>query len=177
MIASVSGWGKRAVWMGAMCVLSACAVPPPETPSFRTQSAPIGVTTRFDGDRMSGDWFVRGALPGDETVQAVNFITLDALPTMVVSTNEGNGLRKTVWRGRERQSGRYEFRPDEGTVSRDLVVIWVDQGFRTAAIGDPAGRFAWVLDRAPTGGADRITAARKVLVFSGFDLSKMVTRP
>jgi apolipoprotein D and lipocalin family protein len=56
-------------------------------------------------------------------------------------------------------------------------VLWVDDGFRTAAVGDPAGRFAWVLDRQPAGGADRIEAARRMLAFGGFDLSAMQMRP
>ncbi|MEO0865588.1 MAG: lipocalin, partial [Pseudomonadota bacterium] len=154
----------------------ACAMPAAEM-SFRDPAASIGVTSRFDGERMGGDWFVRGQLPPGADVYAVNFITLDQLPTMVISRADGELLRSTVWRGIERQPGRYEFRADAGGAMRDLVVIWIDDDFRTAAIGEPAGGFAWVLDRNPTGGADRIAAARDVLEFSGFDLSSMETRP
>jgi len=63
-------------------------------------------------------------------------------------------------------------------VEQDLQfwVLWVDEGFRTAAIGTPDGSFGWILDRKRTGGPDRIAAARDVLEFNGYDISKIVVR-
>ena len=54
-----------------------------------------------------------------------------------------------------------------------LVVMWVDDGFRTAAVGGSGGQAAAIIDRAPTGGADRIAAAREILDFNGWDVSRL----
>ncbi len=54
-----------------------------------------------------------------------------------------------------------------------LVVMWVDDGFRTAAVGDAAGTWAAVIDRARPGGADRVEAAREILDFNGWDVSQI----
>ena len=58
-------------------------------------------------------------------------------------------------------------------VDRRLWVLWVDEGFRTAVIGNPEGTFAWIIDRSQKGGADRITAAREILDFNGYDVSQL----
>jgi apolipoprotein D and lipocalin family protein len=150
---------------------------PPAREGYRDPSAPIGVTSRFDADRMAGAWVVRGRMPPDAALGTVSFVALDATPIMETIDASGTEPRKTVWHGEQRQPGRYEFVTDDGSSRRDVVVIWVDEGHRTAAIGDPAGRFAWVLDRQPAGGTDRIRAARQILEFNGFDLGEMRMRP
>ena len=50
---------------------------------------------------------------------------------------------------------------------------WVDDGFRTAAVGDAAGTWAAVIDRARPGGADRVSAATEILDFNGWDVSRI----
>ena len=144
---------------------------------LRDPAAPIGVISRFDAEAMSGDWIVRGRMPRDSSLRAVTFITLDTLPTMVATFGEGEIVRTRVYRGLKLQAGHYAFSTDDRGDQRDVVVVWVDEGFRTAAIGDPRGTFAWVLDRAPEGGVDRVAAARQVLEFSGFDLRSMQLFP
>lgn len=59
-----------------------------------------------------------------------------------------------------------------GSTAR-LVVMWVDEGFRTAAVGDADGRWAGIIARDRRGGDDRIVAAREILDFNGWDLSKL----
>ena len=56
-----------------------------------------------------------------------------------------------------------------GGERRRMWVIWADEGFRTAVVGNPEGTFAWILDRQAKGGADRIRAAREILEFNGYD--------
>ncbi len=60
-----------------------------------------------------------------------------------------------------------------GGETRDFWVLWVDEGFRTAVLGNPTGDFGWIVDRSTTGGADRITAAREILDFNGYDVSQL----
>ena len=54
-----------------------------------------------------------------------------------------------------------------------LVVMWVDEGFRTAAIGDADGRWAAILNRNRKSARDRIKAATEILDFNGWDVSKL----
>ena len=54
-----------------------------------------------------------------------------------------------------------------------LVIMWVDEGFRTAAIGTPSGSFGWIIDRNRNGGEDRIKAAREVLEFNGYNMARL----
>lgn len=75
------------------------------------------------------------------------------------------------------RAGRYALRDPSGTADRTLWVLWVDDGFRTAAVGTPDGRWGWILDRSTSGGADRIAAAREVLDFNGYDLTHLAKQP
>ena len=59
----------------------------------------------------------------------------------------------------------------------DYWVLWTDDGYRTAVVGAPDGRSGWILNREPTIPADRLTAAREVLDFNGYDLSRLVNVP
>ena len=54
-----------------------------------------------------------------------------------------------------------------------LVVMWVDEGFRTAAVGDADGRWAAIIDRGGRASADRTRAAMEILDFNGWDTAKL----
>jgi apolipoprotein D and lipocalin family protein len=52
-------------------------------------------------------------------------------------------------------------------------VMWMDFDSRTAAIGTPNGDFGWIMDKNPTGGGDRIAAARDIMDWFGYDVSQL----
>jgi apolipoprotein D and lipocalin family protein len=52
-------------------------------------------------------------------------------------------------------------------------VLWVDEGYRTAVVGVPSGRAGWILNRDSTIPSDRLAAARDILAFYGYDLSRL----
>lgn len=54
-----------------------------------------------------------------------------------------------------------------------LVVMWVDEGFRTAAVGAASGRWAAVIDRGGKASPDRTRAAVEILDFNGWDVSRL----
>ena len=56
---------------------------------------------------------------------------------------------------------------------RELWVLWVDDGFRTAAIGHPSGGYGWIMERGAHA-ADRRKAAREILAWAGYDLTRLV---
>jgi apolipoprotein D and lipocalin family protein len=70
--------------------------------------------------------------------------------------------------------GRLSVRLDGVPVAAPYWVLWVDEGYRTAVVGQPNGRAGWVLNREPEIPQDRWVAAREVLDFNGYDLSRLV---
>ena len=70
--------------------------------------------------------------------------------------------------------GRLSVRLEGVPVAASLWVLWVDEGYRTAVLGQPDGRAGWILARTPEIPADRLAAAREVLAFNGYDLSRLV---
>jgi len=163
----------------AVLALAGCAAVP-DAPTFRDQAAPIGVTSRYADAAFAGTWHVRGAYPLDAQLTQVQRLANPPAWELVARTCEPNGDCEevgTLWTVSGGTPGADILADPGAERNRRTAVIWIDEGFRTAAVADPAGQFAWVLDRAPRGGADRIKAARQVLAFSGFDLTAMEMRP
>lgn len=167
--------------MGVLLALAACTAEPPEPvslgPSYRDPNALIGVTSRYDDAKFAGLWFVRAGF--DPALGPTGFNLLDGPQGRVmrlgafVCDNTGacgdfsEDLPVTAF-------GKGQFRvtlPDGRP--RDFWVLWVDESFRTAVLGNKTGEFGWIIDRSKKGGADRIKAAREILDFNGYDVSKL----
>ncbi len=181
---SIALAARRSCAAIALVALSACALAPslPETgPGYRDQSVPIGVTSRFDEARFAGAWNVRAALPATEATQTIQFderatgLQLQVAHRACEPSLPCDVIGDTLQITRE-APGRYVIQMPDGTL-RQMWVIWVDESFRTAVVGNPDGTFAWILDRQPKGGADRIRAAREILDFNGYDLTQLEERP
>ena len=150
---------------------------------YRNPTAPLGVTSRYADTGFAGKWHVRGAFPLDATLRTVErrAAGLDA-PVWVLTHRkcvDGGACvdMAKIWNVEADVAGADTLMDPTGGPDRRAVVVWVDDAFRTAAVAGADGRFAWVLDRFPRGGTDRIAAARQVLEFSGFDLTDMQMRP
>lgn len=109
----------------------------------------MGATTRFVPDRFAGDWQVVARF-GDTPVGPMRFD-----PARGDLTDPDTG-----------QS--YEINKKNG-----VVVMWVDEGFRTAALGTFDGRTGFILDRTAQSAPDRVTAAREIMAFYGWDVSRL----
>ena len=143
--------------------LSSCA---PQLSGYRDQSAPIGATTRFDAQQFSGQWII-----------AASFTPQKKAPITFVRALEGAGLRVST-NEIPRIAGFYrEGVPGELipllAEQETLVVMWVDDDFRTAAIGTASGSLGLVLDREGELPADRAQAVRDILDFYGWDTSQL----
>lgn len=143
-------------------VLAACAAPPATEVEIglRNPTVPLGGTSRFDAARFAGDWQTVRCL-GACARSEVYTVATDGV--YVRSSGEVDTPFLITAPGILREMG------GEDT----LVVMWVDEGFRTAAIGDADGRWAAVLNRKRKAGADRIAAAVEILDFNGWDVSQM----
>ena len=178
----------RALWrVAALCALAACGAEPEAPPSparsFRDATAVMGSQTDVTAAQLDGTWIVRRAFPGDGTGiggavtltpggegfdlgwSALTCGPADCVPEEVTRAYQPSGP------GRWRQVAGAEVAGPQV-----IWVFWVDGDRRTMAIGDPAGRYAFILDRSAEGGADRIAAAREILDWYGFDVGSMQAR-
>jgi len=151
------------VILGAVVLLAGCV----QSTGFRDKGAPIYSSTRFEAARFAGDWIFREAVPADGPLSVtVSGVT----PQGFLWDESGRGATGAYQRKVDaRLTGTGRFTLD----GREVWVLWVDDGFRTAALGTPDGSFGWILDRNAAGGGDRITAAREILDFNGYDVSKL----
>ncbi len=147
-----------------LLLLAACArpEPPPAAPSFREAGAPIGSTTRGTAADLAGDWVVSAAYPGPFGLARGVRVSVAPRGGGALWTLGGRALPTTL-----AGPGRYR---GEGA---ELWVLWVDDGFRTAAVGTPDGAFGWIMDRPGEAAPDRAAAAREMLDFNGYDLARL----
>ena len=163
---------KRALL--ALVLLAGCGAQIPDTAQgLRDSKALIGATSRYDAARFMGPWLVRDSF-GDG-VEQVALVETTQGPAFQMCTQVGCGDGGTLWLAQQQGQGRYALSLSDGS-TRALWVLWVDEGFRTAVVGNPAGDFGWILDRSASGGADRIAAAREILDFNGYDTDQLRIR-
>jgi apolipoprotein D and lipocalin family protein len=58
-------------------------------------------------------------------------------------------------------------------IDEPLWVLWVDADYRTVLVGTPSGRLGFILNRGGPLSQDRLAAAREILDFNGYDLSRL----
>ena len=58
-----------------------------------------------------------------------------------------------------------------------IWVLWADADLRTLVLGTPSGRFGMIFNRDGALPADRLTAARAVLAWNGYDLDRLRLSP
>lgn len=154
----------------AFGVLAGCAAPSVDGP-YRDTGQPLSVTTRSDPSRLAGDWVLRRATPDAAGLTQVSYLPgraeAFALTRRVCEDDTGRcELRRSTRAATPLGMNRWRL-AGEGA-PQEIWVVWVDEGYRTAAVGTPDGSFGWILDRAATGGEDRITAAQEILEFNGY---------
>ena len=173
---------KKFISLVALLALAAGGDAPEESPGFRDTSKPLSVTTRANNPALHGQWFVREQFPGTNQFQEVFFATRSVnLSSDIIETRErvcrtkfDCSGRETSWTAERLGINRWRLINDDESRSLQLWMIWIDQGFRTAAVGTPDGSYGWIIDRSQKGGADRINAAREVLQFNGYQTRQLV---
>ena len=170
------------VALAVATLISACTLPEAPGRGYRNTQVPLTYTSRSDANRLADDWYLRAHYPSDEDLRRVSYLRArdgqEAFKLVSRRCGENGDCKDmaTLWRATPLGPNRWRLTDPQGGKDRDLWVIWVDEGYRTAAIGAPDGGYGWVLDRAATGGTDRITAAREILDFNGYDIGAMILR-
>jgi apolipoprotein D and lipocalin family protein len=163
-----------------LLLLAACAREVPDAPpaaSFRDRARPIASTTRGGPADLAGEWVVSAAFPGERGFGA----SLGAGSRIVVTANAAGDV---TWAFPSPQGGSAQVTGAMGPTgpgryavgapgAPELWILWVDDDFRTAAVGTPDGSFGWIMDRPGAASPDRTEAARRMLEFNGYDPSRL----
>ncbi|MBW4708455.1 hypothetical protein KX928_11740 [Roseobacter sp. YSTF-M11] len=167
-VASGSATLRAAAWPVMISLAVAGCVPfgPSGPDSYRDTDAPIGATTRFDAADFAGDWVLVASF--DPIRQGVVAFRHDADRQTLTLTSDVIAERAGVY-----DISRAGVLRDPADPEGTLVVMWVDEAFRTAALGTVAGDFGVVLNRGNDTPGDRAAAAREVLAFYGWDISRL----
>lgn len=164
----------RGVILVLLLALGACAPPaPPQPGSIRNPAAMISSAALFDPQRFGGSWrVVQTAAPG--CGGARQDWLWDGRGAYALSGVDCAGLVPARLKGRAVLSGPGgRLTPSGGYGEEPVFVLWVDQDYRVAALGTPSGRWAVVLSRQMPPRDDLLKAAREVLDFNGYDLSRI----
>ena len=155
----------------AIIVLSGCwssSKPRDDFPLIWNPTVGMAATSRFDAALFSGDWIVREGLDDDWEFDQFNF---DVLEGSTFGT-----WKQPDAQARVRLSQLGVFFLDymgQNQTDEEVVVLCVDERFRTAALAARNGRAAVIVARKIDGGMDRIEAARVLLRKNGFDISQL----
>jgi apolipoprotein D and lipocalin family protein len=148
---------------------------------YRDVETPIASKAIFEPARYLGVWHEVARFPvpfeaGCVGVTAEYGLRDDGLLSVLNICRNADGSEKSRIDGTAEivGPGRLKVRfPSVPFVAADYWVLWTDEDYRTAVVGAPNGRSGWILNREPTIRADRLNAARDVLEFNGYDLSRL----
>lgn len=155
--------------------LAGCAV----APSYRDQSVPISSSTAFVPDRYVGRWYEIERFPNPFQAQCAGAIAEYGLTDGALSVRniclDETGAPSGQIRGRAEVvgPGRLSVRLGAVPFAAPYWVLWVDADYRVAVVGSPGGRAGWILARDPAPAPELLVAAREVLDFNGYDVSRL----
>lgn len=152
--------------------LTACTATPTAT-AYRNPAVPISSAALFDGTRFQGDWQVVAAFGAEAACGALQEQwTADAGGYAVKGTRcKPSG--KAGYATRARLVGPGRIARDMRDGPEQIWILWVDADYRVAALGTPSGEFGRIIVRPGQARADLLAAARGVLDFNGYDVSKL----
>ena len=156
-----------------LLLLSACggAPEPAALAPYRTLNAPIYSNAVLDLPKLAGTWTQVASFgaagrckPGGAEIRQTAR-GLQAAYRLCQSGQERRGA------GPLQPTGPGRFAAAGQTAA--WWVLWADADYRTLVIGTPDGSFGFILNR---GGfpADRLKAAREILAWNGYDLTRLV---
>lgn len=158
--------------------VSACAA---VAPSYRDISVPISSIAALDPTRYAGRWYeiARYPVPFEAgcTATTADYTLLTDGSLGVVNTcragSPSGPVQQIEGRAVPSGPGRFEVSFRGLPFKGPYWVLWVDEGYRTAVVGVPSGRAGWILNREPSIPPDRLRAARRILEFNGYDLTRL----
>lgn len=160
----MEAWLRHSAWISLFLAVSACGPTLEPARGLRDTSVPMTSIVVLDTARMGGLWHevagypLRGTCSGGTvglTIEASGNACYLPLP-------EKGGTLSLIGPGRLTSDKGLEF-----------WVLWVDADYRTLVLGHPSGGFGVILNRDAAIPPDRLTAAKKVLEWNGYDLGRL----
>ena len=140
---------------------------------YRAAASPIYSNAAFDTNRLDGPWDQVAAFAGpaqrDCLPGGAEFSAMRISYRLCLSGREVRGAGQVATTG----PGRFAVQGSDG-IGQDWWVLWVDESYRTMAIGNPSGTFGFILNRGKDLPADRLNAAKEVFDFNGYNTEKLV---
>lgn len=165
--------------LALLVLLAGCASAPVPHAGFRAAGTPIYSNAVFQPDRLAGRWVqVADFAPAGAgactargltvTPGVAGQLTVDADLCLGGETRRYTGPAALSGPGRISLAAA-----DPTNIGAEWWVLWVDTDYRTLVVGTPSGSFGMILNRTGDLPADRMAAAREVLDWNGYDLSRM----
>lgn len=150
--------------------LTSCTpAPVPEpvpAPVFRDVGRMIASKALFDPVEFSGDWHVVASFPDAHSCPYAR-MSIQIKGSDVTEQIRCPTAEPRIATGRITGPGRWT------VPAGQRWVLWADETYRTAVIGTPDGTMGWILNRGAQIPADRLKAAREILDFNGYDVSRL----
>jgi apolipoprotein D and lipocalin family protein len=155
-----------------LLLLAACAAAPS---GYRAGDAAISSMAVLDPAQLSGEWVeVAGFFaPGQGCALGDLRLSLRADGGLNAELAGCPGGSAAGIAGPRRADRVAPGRIAVAGLADPLWLLWVDGDYRTMVVGTPSGRIGAVLNRPGGVGADRLAAAREILDWNGYDLSRM----
>jgi apolipoprotein D and lipocalin family protein len=165
--------------LAALGLLAACAAPAPPSAGYRDPAKGIYSNAVFQPERLAGRWvqvaeFAPGSAPACAasgmgiTPQSPTRLAVQADLCLGGKPMRYNGEAEVTGPGRVTLLGA-----DPAGLGAEWWVLWVDDGYRTLVVGTPSGQFGMILNRDAALPPDRLAAAREILDWNGYDLSRL----
>ena len=147
-------------------VLAACVGRSPDQPqgNFRPNGGQVYSSAVLDVAKLPGRW-QQVATFGPAICKAGG---VDIKPGGAASFRLCLGGRDVKGAGQMRPVGPGRF----AIAGQEWWVLWADGDYRTLVVGHPSGKFGFVLNRGGAISSDRMTAAREILDWNGYDMAQ-----
>lgn len=146
----------------ALLLLAACGAAPAPQASFRDAGVPIYSAAAYDPAQLAGTWTEVAAFGAERSCRPGALQVAGGTARWRLC-GAGQGAGAVVPAG----PGRFEIG------GRVWWLLWADADNRTLVFGAPDGRLGLVLDRTGGVSADRLAAAREILDWNGYDVSRL----
>ncbi len=178
-MAMIAYLSRRMFVLGLALALAACA----SSPSYRDAAVPMTTAGPVDLARYQGAWFEIARYPnsfeeGCEGVTAEYTLLDDGTVRVLNTCREGapdgpassaEGIATSTNADNDRL--KVNFVPWLPFAAGDYWILDLTPDYSVAVIGEPSGKFGWILARAPKPDPAALAEAQAVLTRNGYDLS------
>lgn len=159
----------------ALLILAACAPTPARLDGFRKQG-PIYSNAVLDLSTLAGRWQQVAAFSAARTGCRPGGAEFGRSPGgLTVTARLCLNGRDVALSGPLAITGPGRLTPAKAPppLNREWWVLWADVDLRTLVIGTPDGSFGFILNRGGPLPPDRLTAAREILDWNGYDTARL----